>query len=214
MGKQVGYVKKIVEKEPEETAMAMLKMAKNNAAMKVEFSVFKKLFDLNPDLRATNHNVHKVLMNVFYLFFPDFTDKNVKVIIGDTDNKYMAYFDYESIHVAFYHMIENAAKYIKPDTEFKVDIVKGIKKTEIIFDMNSTQITQEEVNIIFEEGVSGKLAYQTGKSGDGIGLSRAKKILELNNGLLSVKPYYDTAIITMGVTFQRNVFTMALPHGK
>lgn len=214
MGKQVSYVKSIVEEEPEETAIALLKMAKNNAAMKVEFSVFKKLFDLNPNLRATNHNVHKVLMNVFYLFFPDFTDKNVKVTVGDTDNKYMAYFDYESIHVAFYHMIENAAKYIKPNTSFKVGIVKNIEKTEIILDMVSTQINSEEVNLIFEEGISGKLAFQTGKSGDGIGLSRAKKILELNGGSLSVKPYYDTAEVTMGFTFQRNVFTMALPRKK
>lgn len=214
MGKQISYVKSIVEEEPEEAAIAMLKMAKNNAAMKVEFSVFKKLFDLDPDLRATNHNIHKVLMNVFYLFFPDFTDKSVKVRVGDSDNVYMAYFDYESIHVALYHMIENAAKYIKPNTSFVVGIEKNIGKTEIIFDMVSTQITQEEINIIFEEGISGELARQTGKSGDGIGLSRAKKILELNGGSLSVKPYYYTAEVTMGVTFQRNVFTMTLPRRK
>lgn len=212
MGKQISYVKNIVEEEPEEAAIALLKMAKNNAAMKVEFSVFKKLFDLNPDLRATNHNIHKVLMNVFYLFFPDFTDKNVKVEVSDSNC--MAYFDYESIHVALYHMIENSAKYIKPRTILNVGIIANIGRAEIILDMVSTQIRSEEVELIFEEGVSGELACQTGKSGDGIGLSRAKKILELNGGSLSVSPHFDTAEVTMGVTFQRNVFTMTLPRRK
>ncbi len=212
MGKQVEYVKSIVEEEPEEAAIALLKMAKNNAAMKVEFSVFKKLFDLNPDLRATNHNVHKVLMNVFYMFFPDFTDKGVKVTVGDSDC--MAYFDYESIHVALYHMIENSAKYIKPKTSLKVDIIKDVDKVKVVLDMISTQIRREEVQLIFEEGVSGALACQTGKSGDGIGLSRARQILELNDGSLSVKPYFETAEVTIGLTFQRNVFTMTLPRRK
>ena len=212
MGKQISYVKKIVEEEPSEAAEVLLRMAKNNAAMKVEFSVFKKLFDMNPDLRATNHNVHKVLMNVFYLFFPDFTDKDVKVDI--VDSNCMAYFDYESIHVALYHMIENSAKYIKPGTVLNVDIVANIGKTKIVLDMISTEIRPQEIELIFEEGISGELACQTGKSGDGIGLSRAKKILELNGGSLSVIPYFDTAEVTMGFTFQRNVFTMMLPRRK
>ncbi len=214
MGKQISYVKSIVEEESRETAITLLKMAKNNAAMKVEFSVFKKLFDLNPDLRATNHNMHKVLMNVFYLFFPDFTDKDVKVEVGDNENKYMAYFDYESIHVALYHMIENAAKYIKPKTTLSVSINNKDRESEIVLDMISTQIKPEEIELIFEEGISGELAFKTGKSGDGIGLSRAKKILELNGGSLSVNPFFDTAEITMGVTFQRNIFIMTLPRRK
>lgn len=214
IGKQIPYVKSIVEEESEEAAMTLLRMAKNNAAMKVEFSVFKKLFDLSPDLMSTDHNVHKVLMNVFYLFFPDFTDKGVKVTVGDNENKYMAYFDYESIHVALYHMIENAAKYIKPNTSMNVGINNIMGKSEIVLDMISTQIKPEETELIFEEGMSGELARKTGKSGDGIGLSRAKKILDLNGGSLSVKPYVDTAEVTMGVTFQRNVFTMTLPRRK
>lgn len=215
MGKQVSYVRQIVEKEPKETALALLKMAKNNAAMKVEFSVFKKLFAPDPDLRATNHNVHKVLMNIFYLFFADFTDKDVKVIVGDGDNnKYTAYFDYESIHVALYHMIENAAKYIKQNTTLSVGIINKADCLDIVLDMTSTLIKPEETEIIFEEGFSGKLAHQTGKSGDGIGLSRAKKILELNGGSLSVDPHFDTAEVVMGVTFQRNIFIMTLPLRK
>ncbi len=130
------------------------------------------------------------------------------------DNNDFIYIDYESIHVALYHLIENAAKYIRPDTIFHVKMKSMLGKTEITMDMTSTEIADCEVNRIFEEGVSGDLAVRTGKSGDGIGLSRAKKIVELNQGTLSVTPYPDTSVIFMGVTYQRNVFTINLPRKK
>lgn len=214
LGKQISFVKKIVEDDSEEAAKALLKMAKNNAAMKVEFSVFKKLFDVDPDLRAMNHNVHKVLMNVFYLFFPDFTDKDVKVVIEDDGDRFFAYFDYEAIHVALYHLIENAAKYIKPKTNLNVLLRNEGAFVCVSFDMQSTEINADEALLIFEEGISGNIARKTGKSGSGIGLSRAKKIVELNEGRLELKPHFDSAEVEMGVTFQRNVFELYLPVRK
>lgn len=208
---QISFVENIVREEPKETALLLLRVAKNNAAMKAEFSVFRKLFDSNPDLQVREHNVHKVLMNIFYLFFSDFTDKNVRVKIGDTKNKYFACFDYESFHVAIYHVIENAAKYIKPKTSLNVKIKDTGGSIEIIMDMISLEIKKGEIDRIFEEGISGELAYRIGKSGDGIGMSRAKKILELNSGSVSVNPHCDTVEAFMGVNYQRNVFVISLP---
>lgn len=214
MGHQITFVEEIVKNDPKETALTLLKIAKNNAAMKVEFSVFKKLFDINPDLQKREHNVHKVLMNVFYLFFPDFTDKNVKVTIGDNNNKYIAFFDYESLHVALYHLIENAAKYIKQNTTLTVGINNYEEMSEIIFDMISIEITQSERTKIFEEGVSGYIATQIGKSGLGIGMSMAKKIIELNSGSIEIRTYPETMENIMGVKFQKNEFIIKLPKNK
>ncbi len=214
MGDQITFVEEIVKNDPKETALTLLKIAKNNAAMKAEFSVFKKLFDCDPDLQKREHNVHKVLMNVFYLFFPDFTDKNVKVTIGDNNNKYIAFFDYESLHVALYHLIENAAKYIKQNTTLTVGINNYEEMSEIIFDMISIEITQSEKTKIFEEGVSGYIATQIGKSGLGIGMSRAKKIIELNSGSIEVRTYPETMENIMGVKFQKNEFIIKLPRNK
>ena len=212
MGGQISFVENIVRKEHKETAYVLLRIAKNNAAMKAEFSVFRKLFDSNPELHKRKHNVHKVLMNVFYLFFPDFTDKDVKVNVGDDRNTYTAVFDYESFHVALYHLIENAAKYTQPKKSFNVSIKYIPGFCEILMDMSSVQIKEKEKSRIFEEGVSGDLAHRLGKAGDGIGMSRAKKIIELNSGELSVVPYEKTADVVMGVTFQRNVFSIKLPR--
>jgi len=208
---QLSYVKNIVKDKPKETALLLLSIAKNNAAMKAEFSVFRKLFDNNPNLQIREHNVHKVLMNIFYLFFPDFTDKKVTVDFGDDKNKYLACFDYESFHVAIYHIIENAAKYIKPKTSLNVEIKDADEFIEIHMDMISLEIKEGEADRIFEEGVSGELACRIGKSGNGIGMNRAKKILELNSGTVSVRPLCNTVEAFIGVNYQRNIFIISLP---
>jgi light-regulated signal transduction histidine kinase (bacteriophytochrome) len=214
IGGQISFVEGIVKEDPRETALSLLRIAKNNAAMKAEFSVFRKLFDSNPDLQIREHNVHKVLMNIFYLFFSDFTDKNVRVKIGDNKNKYFASFDYESFHVAIYHVIENAAKYIKPKTILNVEIKNVGGFIDIVMDMISLEIKKGESDRIFEEGISGEMACRIGKAGDGIGMNRAKKILELNSGSVSVNPHCDTAETFMGVNYQRNIFTISLPKRK
>lgn len=206
----IKYVENVIKEDPREAAITILRIAKNNAAMKTEFSVFKKLFTTNPSLSKKNHNTHKVLMNVFYLFFPDFTDKDVKVIVGDEHIR-TAYFDYESIHVALYHLIENTTKYIKPKTQLNIIIAETEKNVEIKFDMISVQIKESERKTIFEEGISGDLSIKLGKSGEGIGLSRVKKIIELNSGEIEVLPFPETLDDSSGFPYQRNIFTMKLP---
>lgn len=202
------FVESIIKESPKETASLLLRMAKNNAAMKAEFSVFRKLFESSPQLQRRKHNVHKVLMNIFYLFFPDFTDKEVKVIIGKSD--YIAFFDYESIHVALYHLIDNAAKYIKPRTTLEIDIAKIEEHIEIRMSMISLEIRPDEVDRIFEEGVSGELARKMGKSGDGIGMNMAKQILKLNHGEIFVSTSKDIETF-MGVNYQSHIFSIRLP---
>lgn len=212
MSSNISLIEENINNEPRETAIALLRIAKNNAAMKVEFSVFKKLFENNPVLQKKTHNLHKVLLNVFYLFFPDFTDKNVKVIVGNDDQIHSAFFDYESLHVALYHLIENAAKYVKPSSKFHVSFKDCGIKTEIIMDMISFEIKDEEISTIFQEGVSGNLATRTHMSGSGIGLSRAKEIIELNSGGVTVTTHPKTIESYMGIPYQRNIFTLNLPQ--
>lgn len=207
---QIPNVELIVKSEPRETAITLLKIAKHNAAMKAEFSVFKNLFNDNPVLHKKNHNVHKVLMNMFYLFFPDFTDKNVDVAVSES--KETAYFDYESIHVSLYHLIENATKYIKPNSVLNVDIQNINEHIYIKMKMTSLEIKEFEIESIFVEGISGELSKKLGKAGNGIGMSIAKKIILLNSGELLVRPNPATLSDIMGINYQENTFIIKLPR--
>lgn len=206
---QVKLVESIIKKESREAALCLLRLAKNNIAMKTEFSVFNKLFDKNPNLQFKFHNVHKVMMNILYLFFSDFTDKNVNVKI-ECEGKKSAFFDYESIHVALFHLIENSVKYIKPNTELEICISEVDNKILISFEMDSIQITAKEVSLLLDEGFSGEHSKKSGKSGSGIGLSRAKNILELNSASIKLDIDEDSLHGYQSIPYQRNIFTIVL----
>lgn len=206
---QIEIVEKIVRNDSKETAFTLLRIAKNNAAMKTEFSVFKKLFDSDPHLEKKSHNVHKVLMNILYLFFPDFTDKHVLVKIQCPENT-MAFFDYESVHVALYCVIENAVKYVEPHTELIIDISSANQFVTMLFQMVSLRIYESEKTSIFNEHYPGELAEKTAKSGSGLGMPRAKNILEINGARISVEIDASTLHDYYGLPYQNNTFKIEL----
>lgn len=164
----------------------IFKILKNNSEMKAEFSVFSKLYEDNPLLNIKKFNLHYSLINVIYNFFPDFTDKLIDLNFQEME--IFAYYDYESIHVALFHMIENITKYIKKDSSLKITYnTSYIDEVELIFDMISLRIENNELENIFEDGYSGEHAIKNNKSGKGIGLARVKKLLELNSGSIVVE---------------------------
>ena len=208
----VEYVRKIIEQNALEASKVLLRLAKNNAAMKTEFSVFKKLFNAHPELRPSFHIVHKVLMNVLYLFFPDFTDKAIEVIVDRSDA--VAFFDYESMHVALYHMIDNAAKYTKPHSKLYIKITAGSPTLTLVFRMCSTSILKDEREKIFDEGFSGSIPMLLKKSGDGVGMSLVKKIIESNSGTIKLRSLDGTEEYNFGIAHQINEFLVRLPSIK
>lgn len=208
----VSYVRSKIASDPTEASKVLLRIAKNNASMKTEFSVFKKLFVAQPELRPSFHMMHKVLMNVLYLFFSDFTDKEVEVVVDRSEA--VAYFDYESIHVALYHLIDNAAKYTRPDSKFQIIIATDPPYVTLVFRMRSTKILPEEYEKIFDEGFSGSLPRSIGKSGNGIGMSLVKRILESNRGVIFHRSQPNTGEFLMGIEYQVNEFVVQLPTSK
>ncbi|MHB1099888.1 MAG: ATP-binding protein, partial [Burkholderiales bacterium] len=195
---------KLLEK-PKEAAKALLTILKYSTAQNTEFAAFQKLNGDVGQLKKEPHKIHKILMSVFYLFFPDFTDKHVRITVGKSDHE--GVFDYDSIHVCIYHLIENAAKYIKPGGDFNVYISRSSNELNIVFDMESLSIYDDEVEKIFTEGFSGKNAKTSVLNGNGIGLFLAKRMAIINDGNLVVvngKPQQ------LDPRYARNKFTLTL----
>lgn len=182
MASQVEEFTKIIESNPKDIALALIRMHKNDIAMKVNFNVFKKLYDRSPATNFLKHPLHRVVLNVLHVFFQDFTDKGVRVIIDSCNADILL--DYESIQVALYHLIENSAKYILDDSNLHISfpLKNGIQY--ILFDMVSLEIPDDEVEKIFEEGYSGESARLLHLSGSGLGLGIIKPLLQLNKAEL------------------------------
>jgi K+-sensing histidine kinase KdpD len=210
--KRIGWKQRVIEQvndDPYEASLALVRIAKNTLKMKTEIDVYNTLLTDNPVLKFKNHQIHRVLMNVVYVFFPEFTDKGIHVNVSESNDT--VFVDYETFQVAIYHIIENTVKYIKPQSEFNIKIIKNpvTRKICINFEMVSLCIRPHEVDKIFIEGYSGEMAKLSNRAGSGIGMPRAKSLLEHNNAKLRVLPKFDTAHeVMLGREYQNNVFVV------
>lgn len=201
----LSYLEKQIKERPLEAAKALLAIIRYSTAQNTEFVAFQKLNGDVGMLKKEHHKIHKILMGVFYIFFQDFTDKHVTVAVDKGDIE--GYFDYDSIHVCIYHLIENAAKYVKPSGNFKVHMSKSSSELNIVFDMESLTICDDEVDEIFSEEFSGKNAKIDNLNGSGIGLFLARRMAVMNGGSLVVingKPQQTDP------KYARNIFTLTL----
>lgn len=206
------YVASIINDDPKEAALALLRIAKNNAAIRTEITVFKNLMNHSPKLDPKQHGVHKVVMNILYLFFPDFTDKNI--LINLTPSTLSAFFDYASLHVALYHLLDNAAKYAAPSQTINSMIEKLGGCIRITFEMISLKIADDEVDSIFIEGTSGKFPKALGKAGAGVGMGLISSIIKLNDGRFFFERKSGGERTIIGLPYQCNIFAIELPATK
>jgi signal transduction histidine kinase len=206
LNQQLESIQKTLIENPEEAARTFLRIAKNNAAMKVEFSVINKLMEGETTIRNRRHQIRKVTLNLFHIFFQDFKDLNVYVQFEENDDYLI--FDYEILHVALYHLIDNSTKYVRPNSTLFVKYEKDKDDFYLKLEMSSLKITNEEKRNLFQEGFSGSIAIKLGKSGKGLGLGTTAKILELNNAELIIENNINPnkSFKEKGIEYEENAF--------
>lgn len=212
LNKQLKTISSIISKKPNEAARMFLRVAKNNAAIKTEFSVFNKVFGGKSSINKRKHKIRKVTLNLYHNFFLEFKDKNITVYFDDNED--YIFVDYESIHVILYHLIDNAAKYTLNNSILRIKFQSNPIYYSIILDMISIKIHDHELNKIFAEGYSGILAKKLNKEGNGLGLGHVSKILKLNNGELIVKNNFKPNMSKKnnGIWYDNNIFEIQLKN--
>ena len=98
-----------------------------------------------------------------------------------------AEFDYESVQVALYHLIENAAKYTAENSTLDVSFPSREGARCILLDMVSLAMDDDEFGRIFDDGYSGEAAKRLKRNGEGVGLGIIEPILTLNDAALVVR---------------------------
>ncbi|WP_026705880.1 sensor histidine kinase [Flavobacterium soli] len=188
-------------------ADAFLRIAKNSIAMKAEFTVFKKLDGGQETLQKQPHPIKKVILTVLHVFYQDFKELDVYVAVEESTQ--VLTFDFETIRVALYHIIDNTVKYIMPNSQLRIRFSEVKDESfSLILDMFSMEIKEEENQDVFKEGYSGINAKKAGKNGDGLGLYIVNRILKLNNAQLIINPYQKPTYIKKieGIVYEKNVF--------
>lgn len=197
-----------VKKRPKDATIAILKQSKNNEYMKTEFSTHEKLSIENPTLFLQKHNVRKVILNVYHSFDMDFRGKHVSLKIDDVN--YMARFDYDTVRVAIFHIFSNAIKYIANYSSLNVKLLDQDDYIIIDFMMKSLYIYPEEIEHVFQDHFSGRVAVQHHLNGSGLGLGLLKRALKINGGDIVILPGKEEETIK-NIVYGDNIFRIFLP---
>ncbi|THD66272.1 HAMP domain-containing histidine kinase [Robertkochia marina] len=206
--KQLEFIKREIISDPDKAAMLFLRIAKNNIHMKSEFSIYKKIERLDSkDLEIKSLPVRKVFLNVLHTFFSDFSNNEIYVDVREFEGK--TQIDYETMQVAFYHLIENSTKYTLPNSIVTVDFKEDKDTVAIKMNMTSLYVPIEERESILNEGFSSRLAKKLGKSGDGIGLWRINQMIQLNHGEFNIH-FGDEIENIRGIDYGINSFEIVL----
>jgi hypothetical protein len=175
----------LIHSNAEQAAETFLKVLKNEVSVRNEFSVYRKLNDPQPTLNISGHKIHRVVLNVANLFFQNFADKGVTVEISDTEMKLAL--DYDSMQVALYHLMDNAAKYIEDNTKLRIHFETS-PAPKIVMKMVSLFISEDELTKIFEPGFSGSQPRAAETAGKGVGMGLVRDLLALNKASIAVIP--------------------------
>ncbi len=202
------FIKSRILSKNRDIPEVLFRITKNTIATKAEFTIYEKLLKGRMSINKRSHNVRNVILGILYSFFIDFNTIKVRVDVADCFET--VNLDYESFQVAIYHIIENACKYIEPNSTAYIYFERSAKEQYIIFKMSSLYIEPIEEKDIFNEGYSGHLAIKTNKAGQGIGMFRAKTLIELNGGTLGIEPGEVNKIID-GIEYAENKFIITLP---
>lgn len=204
--KQVDFIKEELKRDPDSAALLFLRIAKHNVHMKSEFSIYKKMErDDKVDLDFKLHNLRNVLLNTLHTFFSDFSRRDIYVEVNDF--YFNLRFDYETIQVAFYHLLENASKYACPKSKIEIGVIENDSSLDLYFKMHSIYVHPEERERIMREGVSGKVAQSIQRQGDGIGMWRINQMMEINQGKF-ICNFGDSITKRTGIKFSNNTFIL------
>ena len=173
-----------VTKNPREATLTLLRLAKNNAHMKTEFSTHEKLSMEEPVLSFQEHNLRSVILNVYHSFDVEFKENHNLFRISD--NNARVKIDYDTTRVAIYHLFSNAVKYMQYGTPMIVEIEKNGGQSIVDFKMKSLHINKHELEKLYDDGYSGINTKTKNKNGKGLGMGLVKKALALNKAKLEV----------------------------
>lgn len=179
--KQREVINESILKNTDKASQIILDISKLNLHMKSEIAVYRKIDRsdvVDPEFRT--FKIRNVVLNVLHTFFPSFTRKDVYVKVEDSNA--LVKIDYELTQVAFYHLFENASKYILNNSSANIYFSENDGVLTMHFNMISIHVDQEERNSLCKEGFSGRQSKHLGLAGDGVGMWRIQQMMELNKG--------------------------------
>ena len=112
--------------------------------------------------------------------------------LPEDENECLVFGNVHLLHSAFKNIMENGCKY-SPDKRTNIRLQFKGTEAEIIFSNKSDFISAEEIERIFEPFYRG--SNSESKTGVGLGLTLARRIIGLHKGSLTIQSLHDTGTL-------------------
>ena len=113
------------------------------------------------------------------LLYSDAEEKGMELIVDIPEEPCVIEADALQFSRVITNIINNAIRHNKAGTEIALELQQKLNKVEIVISDNGELIEEEVANHIFEPFAVGDRSRRT-KGGNGLGLSIAKKIVEMH----------------------------------
>ena len=137
-------------------------------------------------LRLTNVNIAQLLIKTVLMFEKRIVDKHVDVE-GLEDISMVVKADEDLIFQVFYNLIENAVKFVNEGGKISLELREEKGTAYICFKNTGEGLADDELPKIFDRFYKTDTSRSQDKTGLGLGLSIARKIVHLHSGHIVVK---------------------------
>lgn len=120
-----------------------------------------------------------------------FSAKNINVVLDNPYRELYTYIDIKLFSRVIENLIKNAEKYGDENSEFRVKVRKDDEFIFVSFENKCKDLNEESLDKIFEKFYRVDEARTLENEGSGLGLSIAKRIVELHGGNIEAKKVDD-----------------------
>lgn len=206
----VDIVKDRIESKTRRAAVLFLRLAKINSAMDDEIFIYENLIKSVTDYKLSirTYNIRDVVMLVFHEFMEDYNKKSIYIDVQEYYERVRL--DFRTTRFILYHIIGNSSKYTKSSTDIKVLFEEDDNFHIVKLEMISYYLYDDDIDHLYDEGYSGKIAIKKETSGRGLGMYLAQRMMAFNRINLLIHPGKEK-IVSGGVEYAKNVFEILIP---
>lgn len=170
--------------EREEYLSIIISESRRLAELSTNILALNKLENQTILSDQTTFNVSEQLRLCVVLLEKKWAEKNITFDFeGD---EYEIYANENLLQQLWLNIIDNAIKYSPESSEIKIRISRKGHHLHFIFEDKGKGMTEEQIAHAFDRFYQADINHKTG--GNGIGLSVAKKICELHEGKITIRP--------------------------
>ena len=114
IAEQKEYIKRSIVENIDNISDSFMNLIRFSGFINFEIDIYSFIQGKTFDIEMHKHSIHKLLTLVVQLFLVPYAEKKIKICLENTENMIMV--SYSTITIAFYNILHNFGKYVRPNS--------------------------------------------------------------------------------------------------